>query len=274
MKTAKNLAVFCEQFKNKDYKLQIVICSQVHRRVTLEEKFLVIVKHRTGHSCQSAFIVVGLVLWEGIPVHKADDLYYTLTDKITKFGLPTKRRCATNERRTCACQGIKEDTCGASFTFGCSWSMYYNGCKFTRSKDVRKFRLSVQEEETVIEEKLQDLADQISPIYKAVAPQSFRNQTMYEHIASDCRLGRNPGRPFSGVTACMDFCAHSHKDIHNMVNGCTVVVTLTKHRGLDKVKDEQLHVLPMYVPDDSDEFGSRENQLSKVDKGEIEVLTK
>jgi hypothetical protein len=53
------------------------------------------------------------------------------------------------------------------------------------------------------------------------------------------------------------------------------VVTLMKHRDpLTKPDDEQLHVLPMYTLDDTDEFGDRQNQLNKCKTGAIEVLSK
>ena len=52
------------------------------------------------------------------------------------------------------------------------------------------------------------------------------------------------------------------------------VVTLTKHRGEERRSDEQLHVLPLYVLDPTDEHGSAEGQMEKIRSGAVELLQK
>ena len=81
---------------------------------------------------------------------------------------------------------------------------------------------NLQEEE--LEEDIQKLATEVAPIYKWLAPQAYQNQIGTQSAGRECRLGKGEEKPFSGMTCCMDFCAHSHYDKHNMADGGATIV--------------------------------------------------
>ena len=59
-----------------------------------------------------------------------------------------QRQCELNKTKTCACQGHDSKKEGASYSFGCSWNVYHDTCKFAKNSTgyARKFKLTNEAE--------------------------------------------------------------------------------------------------------------------------------
>ncbi|RZF33620.1 hypothetical protein LSTR_LSTR006998 [Laodelphax striatellus] len=196
----------------------------VIRRSSPSEKLLLVVKTRENHNCDQRIVVVVIVAWDGLPANEADDLYDFMSKNQSNFGDPVKRGCSSNRKKTCSCQGDNPESSGVSFSFGCSFSVFFSGCKFARSKDAKKFNVSELSVQSELEMCTELLVYRMSVLLRTLAPTAY--QTMIKNKEGvECRLGCLSNlevSPFAGLTLCMDFCAHAHRDINNMENGSTV----------------------------------------------------
>ena len=159
-------------------------------RKSNEEKVLIVTKNRKGHKCDFQWTVMGIVRWDGIDTEKGNKIYETMRRTLGKHGIASDRKCGGNKDKSCPCNGQNE-TGGASFTFGCSTGLHYQCCKFGYGNPDRnielnsKFKLlgKSKKEKIEIAETVNDLADELSPIFKAHAPDSFKNMTgMYLNL--------------------------------------------------------------------------------------------
>ena len=168
----------------------------------------------------------------------ADRAYSDIFGVLGKNGKASQRKYGSNPTKNCTCQGLDDSMSGASFSFGCSWSMYFNGCKFGKygfRPDIKKLKLNnlaTEHDEDRIETTLQLLATYISPLFKKIVPIAYKNMTLHDKEAKACRIGYHTENTFAGASAVLDFCAHSLVDLNNMIGGCTAVATLTVHSVL------------------------------------------
>ena len=157
--------------------------------------------------------IIAIICWDGIKQEMATYSYHQLAPILGPHGIHASRKCEYNAEVNCLCQGIEKQ--GASISFGCSFQSHLFSCKWRKSKDPDKFKLEGADDfdSKAVSETLNNLANFMSKILEKAAPDAFSNMVKNSVLASDCRIGSGDfsKRPFSGVTAVTDFCAHRHQ---------------------------------------------------------------
>eukprot|EP00794_Sanderia_malayensis_P012319 gene12319-13590_t len=213
------------------------IARWVVRRSDKTEKILVIARERRGHCCRDSIIVLSIVIWDGLEEGSASNCYQKLIHTLNEHATVTVRRCASNDTKNCSCQGTGPETCGASFSFGCSWSMYYNGCKFGNSTSPRKYRLQNPEKESEVEHLLAGIATKFAPICKKFAPRAYANMVLTLLRKDSFKKAENENG---------DKGENSDSTNHDDNNDNHHRVVQKDNNDDNDDDDEQLHVLPMY----------------------------
>ena len=79
-----------------------------------------------------SYIIIAVIHWDALPRNRCIDLYNHIAKNIDKLeNYIDKRKC--EKYNNCNCQGSNIDTQGASYTFGCTYSIYHDTCKYALS---------------------------------------------------------------------------------------------------------------------------------------------
>lgn len=119
-------------------------------------------------------------------------------------------------------------------------------------------------QESELAEVVNEVATSLASLYQRLAPEAYFNQVISGN--SDCRIGSGREKPFSGMTACLDFCAHTHKDRHNMDQGATLILTLKRphtdtRNNKDRYVTESMHRIYQSSPQDPSDGDQQQQQL-------------
>ena len=104
-------------------------------------------------------------------------------------------------------------------------------------------------QEKILEDRIYRQADIAAACMKKYAPQAFQNMT--KHKNPSCRIGYSKEQPFSGSTMTLDYAAHHHRDVGNMMGGATAITTLIPNKRKKNKRETSLHVLSSYSLDGS-----------------------
>ncbi|CAD5126037.1 unnamed protein product [Dimorphilus gyrociliatus] len=202
------------------------------------EQLLILYRKRPYHTCKYSLFIIAIVQWENeFSYYDQKLLFGMLCANMCNSKLERPRACTWNRSRTCSCQGVFEKFKGRSYTVGCSYSPYLEGCGFAQAqnRDMKKYGNLPREVAQLINECAKDVAE----IQKDLVPKCFANMVK---LNNNCRIGFGSERPYSTVNINMDYSAHTHQDFWNMDEGCSVIYTLVPL----KRKPEQLHILSHY----------------------------
>ncbi len=172
-----------------------------------------------------------------------------------KVGTPT-RRCRHRPLLPGEKPKTLNCTCnehGRSHVVGCALSPGGNVCKYSRSKNIRH-RCFGERNKALEHEKLgleaeaeaNKLADRVGEAMREEFPEHFSAMKRVDKRSRECRLGS--ASPFSAVSICSGFVAHSHRDTRDVPDGLSAVLTVIH----DPQQDTQYHQFPCLSLQESD----------------------